>query len=134
MSPLIEGISQRVGNGARPGQKLFIGRRISGTVALRDSVCSHRPPFIVISFQPDLEQILELAVGGDVGRGQMRVIVHNRLVRGVLVIEPSSYFGVEKEVIVDEVQNDGSNGTRSVSLSRRLGEVGLQGARVDRER
>ena len=54
---MVERIAQRVGNGSRPGQKLLVGRRVPGDVVLRDAIGPHRPPFVVVSLQPDLEEI-----------------------------------------------------------------------------
>jgi len=62
----------------------------------------------MVTLEPDFEQVLEVAVICDVGRRQVRVIVHNRLVGCVVVIEPPGYVRVEKEVIVDEVQREDS--------------------------
>jgi hypothetical protein len=59
----------------------------TGTEALLASVGSHGTPFVVIAFEPYLEKILKATIVSDVGRGEMGVIIENRLGCGVLVIQ-----------------------------------------------
>ncbi len=58
----------------------------------------------MIALEPDFEQVLELAVAGDVGSGQVGVIVQNRLASRMLVIQTPGCLRVQQEVIVDEIQ------------------------------
>jgi len=87
--PVVEGIAQRVGNGSRPGQKFLIGRGIAGNVLFRDAVGPHGSPFIVVPFKPDLEEIGETAILGNIARREMAVVVEDRLRSRKLMIKPT---------------------------------------------
>jgi hypothetical protein len=56
----------------------------------------------VIAFQPDLEQIGELPVAGNVSRRKVAVIVQNRLVLSVFVIQAARSGAGQQEVVMDE--------------------------------
>ena len=56
----------------------------------------------MIAFEPYLEEVAELAIGGDVGRGEMGMEIEDRERRGKFVIEVASGGIVEEEVVVDE--------------------------------
>jgi hypothetical protein len=52
----------------RPGVKLLAIGRIAGTQALRHAVGAHRAPFVVIAFQPDVIQVFETIIFGNLLR------------------------------------------------------------------
>jgi hypothetical protein len=56
----------------------------------------------VVTFQPDLEEVAEAAVGGHFGRGKVAVVVEDRFGGGPVVIEAARGFSLEKEIVVDE--------------------------------
>ena len=87
VGPVIQRIAQRIRNGARPGQEFFVRRRVAGAIALVDAVGAHGPPFVVVAFQPDLEQIAELPVVRHVLGRQVAMIVQNGFVLGEFMIE-----------------------------------------------
>ncbi len=68
VSPVIEGIAQRVRHRGRPGLELLKGRGHAGAKALGCAVGAHRPPFVMVALQPDLKQVLELPVLSKVPR------------------------------------------------------------------
>lgn len=102
MGPMVERIAQSAGHGRCPGQEFFIGRGIARAVAFGNSVGTHRAPFVVIALEPNLEEVAEAAIGGDILRREMAVIIENRLVCGVLAVEPPPRFIFEQEIGVDE--------------------------------
>ena len=102
MRPVINRIAQRVRDGARPCQELFVRRRISGDVSFGYAVGAHGAPLVVIAFEPDLGKIGEAAVFGDVFRGKMAVVVEDRLRRGVIVIESPGDVGGEQKIFAEE--------------------------------
>src|SRR5262245_58791231 len=102
MGPVIERIAQRVGDGARPRQELLVGVGVSGAKALFDAVGAHGPPFIVVARQPNLEQIGELPVGGDVLRRKMAVIIEDGFLRGVFMVQAACGFCSQQEIVMDE--------------------------------
>ena len=102
VSPVVERIAQRVGNGSRPCQKFLVRGCIAGDISFGDPVRPHRSPFIVVAVEPDLVEIGEAMVLGDVLCRQMAVVVKNRLRRGVMMIEFLRDVGREQEVIVEK--------------------------------
>ena len=64
MRPMVERIAQRVGNGSGPGQKFLVGRSVPGDVVFRDAIGPHGPPFVVVSLQPDFEEIPKPTIFG----------------------------------------------------------------------
>src|ERR1035437_4012580 len=102
MSPVIERVAKGKRNRARPRQKLFMGGSVTCAGALRDSVSPHRSPFVVITFQPYLGEVLKPPIFGDIARGQVRVIIEDRFVSGIAVVKTAAGFRVQEEVVVDE--------------------------------
>ena len=105
---MVEGIAQRVGHGGGPGGKLFPAARVARAKPLGVAVSPHSSPLVVISAEPNFGEIGKDMVVGDVGRGQVIVIVEQRGVRGVAVIKFSGGVGTEEEVVV----NEGAHGRR----------------------
>src|SRR5689334_10720993 len=66
VGPVIERVAERLRHSLRPRKKFLPGLGVPGTVTFGDSVGPHRTPFVVIAIQPDLEEVAELAVFGDV--------------------------------------------------------------------
>jgi hypothetical protein len=56
----------------------------------------------MVALQPDLEEVAEPAVGGDVLRRKMTVVVQNRLGGRKLVIKATRRGGGQEKVFVDE--------------------------------
>jgi len=52
----------------RPGLELLEGLGLTGAVALGHTVEAHGAPLVMVPFEPDLEEILELPVLRDVPR------------------------------------------------------------------
>src|SRR5215472_17349244 len=87
MNPVIQRVSQRVGNRLSPGQKLLIRLDVARAEAFGNTVCPHGAPFVVVALQPDFEQIAEPAVFGQIFGGKMAVIVEYRLRCRILLVE-----------------------------------------------
>jgi hypothetical protein len=87
MRPVIERIAQRVRHGGGPGLKLCERLGVAGAELFRHAVGAHRAPLVVIALEPDLEQVAELAVLGDVARREVIVVIQNRLGLGELMIQ-----------------------------------------------
>src|SRR6266853_2076498 len=99
---MIERVAQRVRHRRRPCFELIQRCRVARAETLGHAVRTHRAPLVVIAFEPDLEEILELPVLRDVARREMAVVIENRLRLGELVIEPPRRVSAEQEVVVNE--------------------------------
>src|SRR6187200_1386916 len=99
---MVERIAKRSGNRSCPGEKLLLGCRVAGAVPLVDAVRSHRPPLIMVALEPDLEQGGEAAVGRDVLRRQMAVIIDDRLGGGKLVVQTAGRGRGQEKIVMDE--------------------------------
>lgn len=102
MSPMVEGIAETVRDRGSPGEEFVAGGSVTGTERFRDTVGAHGAPFVVIAFQPDLAEVAELAIGGDVGGGKMGMEIENGLESGKFVVEMASGGVVEEKIVVDK--------------------------------
>ena len=102
MRPVIERVAERVRHGGRPGLELVKWTGAARAKTFRDAVGPHGAPFVVIAFEPDFKQILELAVRRDVARRNVAMVVKNRLGLGVLMVKFAGRFGAQQKIFVDE--------------------------------
>src|SRR5882757_414024 len=86
MSPVIERVAKSKRHGASPRKKFLIGGGVAGTVTFRHPTGPHGSPFVMIAFQPDLGEILKLAIFGDIAGRQVGMIVKDRLASGIVVV------------------------------------------------
>ncbi|MBA7710400.1 hypothetical protein ES703_119342 [subsurface metagenome] len=96
--PVIKWISQAAGYGLGPLLELLIITRIAGTVLFVDTIGSHCPPFVVVVVKPNLGQILELMVVGDLLSRQVAVIIVDRHLCRVLMVKGSRSLCLEKKI------------------------------------
>jgi len=99
---MVERIAETVGNGGSPSEKFIVGGSVAGAEGFGDTVGSHSAPLVVIAFEPDLEEVAELAIGGDVRCGKMRMEIEDGERSGKFVVEMAGGGSVEEEVVVDE--------------------------------
>jgi hypothetical protein len=102
MRPVIERIAECVRHGRRPSLELVEVIGLARAKTFRDAVGPHGAPFVMVAFKPDLKKVFELAVGRNVARRNMTMIVKNRLGFRVLVVKFASRFGAQQKVFVDE--------------------------------
>jgi len=100
--PVEQRIAEGVRNGGGPLSEFFFIRRCTGDIVFVDAHSSHRPPFVVVAFQPDLSDVLKPAVCSDISRWKVTVVVYDREVGGVVVVEPACCFIMEEEVFADQ--------------------------------
>ena len=60
----------------------------------------------MITFQPDLREVGEAAVTGDISSGKMGVVIDDGLHFRIVVVEALGRRGMQQEVVVDEVQHE----------------------------
>ena len=100
--PVVERVAQALRHRRRPGQELvaIVGR--TGDQALVDAVGAHRPPLVMVAGEPQLGEVGEAPVAGDVRRREVVVVVDDRLRRRVAVVELPRAGAVQQEVLGDE--------------------------------
>jgi len=99
---MIQRITKRIGDRPGPGAEFFEWLGVSGAIALRHAIGPHRPPLVVIAFKPKFGQVVEPTILGDVLWSEVAVIIKDRLLLGVIAIEPARGLGMEQEILVDE--------------------------------
>ena len=102
MRPMIQRIAQGVWHGRTPSLMLFPRRGVTRTKALGHAICPQRPPFIVISPEPDFAEISKLMVVGNLRRRQVTVVIVNRFSGGVGVIQCARRIRLQEKVVVNE--------------------------------
>ena len=100
--PVVERIAQGVRDGACPGEEFVIGICVARDVALGFAIAAEGAPLVVISSEPDFEQVGELAVLGDVLRREVIVVIEDRFAAGEVVVELSGRGCGEEEIVVNE--------------------------------
>src|SRR4029079_10618601 len=81
------------------------GIGVAGAEFFSHAVGTHRAPFVVVAFKPDFKEVVEPAIFRDVLRRKMAMVVQDRLVFRVGVIQPSGGAGAQEEIFVDEFHN-----------------------------
>ncbi len=99
---MVERIAQGLRDRAGPGEELVVGGCIAGDEVFGGASAAHGTPFVVVAFEPDVKEVGELAVGCDVLRWEMVVVIVNGLIGGVLMVEAALCRGVHEEIVVDE--------------------------------
>src|SRR5438105_847490 len=105
MCPMVNRVPQGVRNRVRPSEKLFVGRCRAGTEALGNAVSAHGSPFVVITRKPDLVQVFEATVDGDIGCVKVRMIVDDWLQFRVLVITALCHRQMKNEIFMNTVKH-----------------------------
>ena len=65
---MIERVTDGLRHGSRPGIKFLAVACVAGTQAFSDAVGAHGAPFIVIALQPDVIQVFETVIVGNLLR------------------------------------------------------------------
>jgi len=102
MRPMVERIAETVGDGGSPGEEFVIRGCVTGAERFGDAIGPHGAPFVVIAFEPNFKEVAELAIGSDVGGGEMRMEIEDGKRGGKFVVEMTGGGSVEEEVVVDE--------------------------------
>lgn len=105
VGPVVEWIAEGFGDGARPGEEFVVGIGVASDEVFGDAVCAHGAPFVVVALEPELGEVGESAVGGDVVWGEVGVVINDGEFFCDFVVEELSGIGVEEEVLVEEHSN-----------------------------
>ena len=99
MGPVIERIADQRGHNRRVSTEFLIIRRVPGDIFFVDPGAADGSPFVVVAAQPQLGQIRVLFVLRDVLRRYMAVVVDDRELFGIGVIEDLCRLRVQKKVL-----------------------------------
>ena len=105
--PVVQRVPHRVRNGLSPLlEGLPGGVLAAGKIVLGNAVRTHRAPLVMVAVvtvhQPELGDVAELDVLGDLLRHEVAVVVDDGHFRRVLVVELAGGLRLEHEVVVDE--------------------------------
>ncbi len=102
--PVIQRIAHRVGNRLGPlFEFLPVGRILAGTVTFVNTVGTHRTPLVVVTLQPDFREILELVIGSHIFGNQVAMVIDNRHLSRMFVVETLRSRCLQQEVVVIEL-------------------------------
>ena len=103
MSPMIKRIAKGIGYGLCPFLKLLpIAGILTSTILLIDTVGTHSTPLIVVATQPKFCDALETVVISYHLWYQMTMIIDNRHLCRIVVIQILSNLGLQDEILVVE--------------------------------
>ena len=102
--PVVQRITEGVGHRLCPLLELLPVRGVLAcAILLVDTVGTHSAPLIVVTTEPELCDALETMIVGHHLGDQVTVIVDNRHLSRVVVIQVLSRLGLENEVIIIEL-------------------------------
>ena len=73
--PVIERVAKRVRHRARPRNEFLLCVGAAGDEFLRLAVGAHRPPLVMVAFEPHLAEVCELPVARNLRRRQVIMII-----------------------------------------------------------
>ena len=100
--PVVERVPHCIRDCLCPFFELLIAAAVTCDEFFRHTVASHRSPFVMVSSQPYLSQVLELVVVCDHFRYEMAVVVDDRHLLCTLMIKFAGEFICKHEIVVDE--------------------------------
>ena len=106
VAPVVERVAQQVRHDAGEGVELLAIGGVSRAVALGDAVGAHLAPLVVIAVEPHLADVVPAAVGGDLRRRQMGVVVDDRLRGGVVMVEADRLVALQQEPLVNQAAHE----------------------------
>src|SRR5260370_38392466 len=98
MGPVVEWIAEGMWNCRGPGLKFCEWIGITSAKLFGDAIGTHRAPFVMIAFEPNLGQVIELPILGNFAWRQMAMIIKNRLFLSEGVIKAFRSAILEREV------------------------------------
>ena len=91
-----QAVMDKLGLGIEEATTQIVGRDTYAEFI--DAIGTHGPPFVMIAIKPDLGQILELLVYGNVFHRQVAVVVINRHALGIIMVKDFGRFGVQQKI------------------------------------
>lgn len=107
VGPVVQGVAHGIRNRLCPLLELLpIGSILACAEPLVDAVGTHGAPLVMVALQPDFRQVVEAVVRGHVPWNEVAMVVDDRHLGGVLVVEPFGGTRLQQEVVVVELFHD----------------------------
>ena len=104
VGPVVQGVAHGIGNRFGPLLELLpVGGVLARAVAFVHAVGAHGAPLVVVAAQPDFGQRAELVVVGHHLGDEVAVVVDNRHLGRMFVVELLRSFGLQQEVFIHKV-------------------------------
>ena len=101
VGPVVKRVTHRIGNRLGPLLKLLpVGRILARAIALIDTVRTHGAPLVVVTLEPDLREVVELVVRSHILGDQVAVVVNDRHLGCMLMVETLGCRRLQQEIVV----------------------------------
>ena len=102
VGPVIQRVAERGGDGLGPFLELLAIRGVARAITFLHAVGAHRAPLVMVAVEPGLGEVLELLIFGDLLRRQVTMVVDNRHVARVLVVQRDRSIVLQQKVLCNE--------------------------------
>ena len=102
-TPDVDGIAHQLGQNFGKLHVLFVVAGVTGDVLLVDAKGAHTAPLVVVAAQPHLAQIFKLLVLGDLHGLQMAMIIDDRHMLCILVVEHLAGLIGEEQLFAETI-------------------------------
>ena len=100
---MIERVTKGRWHGSRESQEFLVIAGVACDEVFRNPIGAHRPPFVMISVaalsEPDLSQVFEAPIAGDVSRRDVAMIIEDGLCLSELEIQPFAGAVREQKIL-----------------------------------
>ena len=102
MRPVVDRIADEARHDRCKPVEFLMVVRIACDILLRNGVGTHDTPFVVVSCQPRLADVRKPLVLIDLGGIQVTVVIKDRHLLGMLMVQSARRLGGEKKFFIDE--------------------------------
>ena len=106
MTPVIQRVADGFGKRSGKCLEFLFGIGTSGNQFLRNAAGPHDAPFIMVGTEPEIGNVTETDVVRDFGNRNMTMVINDRHVLGVLVIQHLRALRIQKEVFIHKLHSD----------------------------
>ena len=100
MCPVIDRVSDSIGQALSKGKELFKVSRIAGHETLFHAVCADNAPLVMVAQQPQFRQVIGGLILAYLLRTEMAMIINDRLRGRVLMVQFLRSLGAEQKVLI----------------------------------
>ena len=101
--PVVQGVADGLADHLGPLAEFLVVAGVAGDVLLLHAGAAHQTPLVVVAAQPHLGNVLIAQVVPDLLGADVAVVVDDRALGGILMIEHAGSFRVEQEILVHEL-------------------------------